>query len=127
MKIKDEALWQQQRAEFAADPNPLGKGFEKFVITWAELAEDILETRPGWNQPLEALRERLRDAEERAGHWTVGFLGQALITLMSHWAEITDPKDFAESMTPIEANVVADTMAAWKAEANRRAQGAGNE
>jgi len=108
----------------------MAKDFERFVVTWAELAEEWLKYSPQEKNPQEwtmvALRNTLRQAEQQAGYWTIGFLGQALLILMSHWGEITDLEAFAASLTPIESNVAMDTANAWRAKAQRQAQGQTN-
>lgn len=133
MKVRDEAMWQQQVAEFDRDPNPMAKDFQRFVETWAEMAEEgrkfenlgtLFQDRTP--TPIEALRQSLRTAEIRAGRWTIGFLGQALLLLASHWGEIEDIQRFYDSMTPIEQNIYNDVAAVWVNEKEKQAQESGN-
>lgn len=118
MKVKDEAQWQLQLAEFAADADPTSAVMKDFIVKWCELAEDQITN--GWmyrsgfdaelpaDSSIEALRKTLRTTEEAQGRIPVGFLGMALVVICGHWAPAGDPDQFFASLTQIEQNLFAD-------------------
>jgi hypothetical protein len=128
MKIRDLSEWQLQCAEFAADPDPISSRFLTFIQTWAAHAESMQdaweaeERGDGPLSPIEALRRTLHPAEERTEHWTIGFIGQALLLLCHHWAPITDGEEFVASMTSIEQNLFADAAMIWQIKQQMKAQ-----
>ncbi len=116
MKVRDEAEWQGQLAEFASDENPLAALFRDFVIAWADNAETAMERRvitaeyddrppPG---PVDALRSTLRATEDVHGHFEIGFVGMALLILCTHWEPAGDPDTFYEKLNSIEQNLFSD-------------------
>ena len=113
MKVHSQAEWHLQGAAFAADPSPLAPKFKKFIETWADQAEDHLARRKG-EIPIDGLRLSLASAEESAGPFSIGFIGQALLLLCTHWAAITDRDKFFDSMTPIEQHLFNDAVAVWQ-------------
>jgi hypothetical protein len=130
MKVHDQADWQLQGAAFAADPSPLAPKFKAFIETWAEAAERYLEDRrrlPSPERPIQALRATLKSAEDTAGPFSIGFIGQALLLLCTHWAEIKDRDEFFHSLTTIEQHLFNDAVAVWKIHRAMQAQEVGNE
>lgn len=132
MKVKDESIWQQQCADFAKDPAPSAAAFQKFLVAWAEAAEEYIETHTekGYGDfgdeyvnaptPAEALNKTLRHAESTTGgRWPVPHMGMALVILSTHWAPARDTQHFMDGMTSIEQNLLLDTLAAHKEEMER--------
>jgi hypothetical protein len=118
MKVRDESEWQGQCAQWAAYPDALK--FQKFVTTWAETAESLLdELLNSFDDtplltPIEALRRSLPLTEEKAGAWGASSIGQALLLLGSHWGVVDSPEAFVAGLNPIERNLYASTALAWK-------------
>lgn len=121
MKVKDQAQWQAQLAEFDQDPDPMAKTFATFVTTWAEAAEQELSW-PEHSHPLAALRATLRYTEEKAGRITAGHVGMALVVLGTHWELAGTPDEFFHRMTTIEQNLFADVAVAKLEKLNREAE-----
>jgi len=120
MKIRDEEKWAEQCQEWDNDYDPdnpdRSKRFKEFLVAWADLAEEWLDNRPArtlLRTPLDALRATLRQAEQDTSRHTIGFIGQALLVFTAHWSVIADEADFLTSMTPIEQNLLMDTIALW--------------
>lgn len=115
IKVKDEAEWQKQLADFAADDEAeLASLLRDFCIAWAERSETVMdlweqeESGDGPLQGIKALRWTLRSIEAEKGRFPVGFLGMALVLFTTHWEPAGDPKEFFESMTTIEQNLYLD-------------------
>lgn len=108
MKIRNEAEWQGQLAEFSEDENPLAGLFRDFVIAWADAAEALMDNYDFPLSPIKALRGSLRATEEKFGHFEIGFVGMALLLLCTHWESAGDPDAFYESLGPIEQNLFSD-------------------
>lgn len=120
MKVKDEAQWQQQCADFARDPSPSAEAFRKFLVYWAEAAE--LDFAATGFSPMQSLNSTLREAEgATGGRWTLNYIGMALVLLSTHWVPAQDAKHFMEGMTSVEQNLFIDTLAAYKDEMQRAA------
>lgn len=108
MKVHDESEYQQQCAEWAASPNSAALAFQAYLETWAGHAEKVEGV-----SAIEALRSTLRLAEKETERWSIGFVGQALLLLVTHWEPLGDRELFFDSMTPIEQNLLLDTAAQW--------------
>jgi hypothetical protein len=138
MKVHDQADWQLQCASFAADPSPLAPKFKAFIETWAENAEGLLAAirdHPEYiaaqqdenADAMEALRNTLTRTEEKAGPFSIGFIGQALLLLCTHWEPITDRDEFFGSLTAIEQHLFNDAVAVWQIHQALQAQEVGND
>lgn len=129
MRVHDQSLWQQQCAEWARDENPMAMSFGVFVRTWADMAEAHLSTFDSTDPPptpIEALRYLLDPAEAATERWSIGFIGQALLLLCTHWAVIEDRPAFLTSLNPIERHLFLDAKAVWELSQQLKAQEAGN-
>lgn len=124
MKVKDEAEWQLFCAEIANAPDAVAEPFRDFLVAWAEAAEDWMGRRGG--PGIVALRNSLRTVEAERGRWTVGFLGQMLVVLSTHWEPAGEPDLFFDHLTPIEQNLFAD-VAQLKMEELARAAEPGHD
>jgi hypothetical protein len=108
MRITDEAAWQAQLAEFAAQTNPNAGHLRNFVIAWAEAAEQLVDHD---TSPIEALRTTLRTIEKTYGRQTTLQLGTALMVLTTHWAPAAGDdrgESFYLALTSIEQNMYLD-------------------
>lgn len=115
MRVSDEAEWGAQLNALDADDDVRAGKFRDFVVFWAESAETLLDNTTC--SPIEALRSVLRFTESQIIRLPVGFLGQAMLILCSHWQPICEDRDgFFDSLTPIEQNIFVDVAAVWVAQ-----------
>jgi hypothetical protein len=107
MKIRDEADWQRQLADFANDPHPAATSLQNFLVTWANYAEGVLATvrLPEITSPMEALRQTLVTTEQHTGRTSIGFIGAALTLLSMHWGY---GETLYDDMNPIERHLIED-------------------
>lgn len=121
MKVINESNWQGRLAVMAADPDPLAQKMMKFLPTWAEAAEKLMDKTidvadhesgpPGTLLPIEALRRALPEAEVKAwgGDTPALILGQALIMLGNDWEPVAKDKEaYVDSLTTIETRMMID-------------------
>lgn len=132
MKVHDEAAWQRQLADFAADPDEFTPRFKGWIIDWCEAAEKWLESahnqgiHPDDITPIEALRATLRQVEKDHKHWPAVYLGAALLLICDHWEPAQPQDEFYGSMTVIEQNMFLDVAAEWVASHQQQAAQATN-
>jgi len=131
MKVRDQSDWQGQCALWnAPDAQEGAREFQRFVTTWAELAEELLELSER-DTHVAALRRVLRDAEakvvEQHDHIATPMIGQALLVLASHWGVVDSPDDFYNQLNPIEQNLYQDAALIWYLQQVRAAQKATQE
>jgi len=103
MKVRDEALWQEQCAELEADE--VGREFRMYLLTWIDEAESIVESGAG---PAEAVRRALARAEDDLGPVTTMMLGQMLGVAVIHWVH---GEAMYQQLSPIEQRLVQDCLA----------------
>ena len=120
MKVRDEALWQQQRAELQEDQ--IGKDFLSFIETWVELADTLIKENTSI-APISALRTTLCDADKEHGRVTSMFLGQMLVVIATHWEH---GERAIEELTSIELRLVQDMLALKFSELEKQAEEMGN-
>ena len=121
MRVRDEAVWQQQCAELEADE--IGRDFRRFVEVWVEEAERYYDDQGGFwdatiSDPAYALREALAVADEKMGRVSVHFLGQMLVVVATHWIH---GDEMMANLTPIEMRLVQDMLALKVAELKQEA------
>lgn len=116
MKVRDESLWAQQKAELQADRT--GQDFLDFIETWVEQAESL--HAEGIGDWATALRYALPYADQEHGRVSVHFAGQMMVVIGTHWEH---GEQMIESLTPIELRLVQDMLALKCAELEVQAGG----
>lgn len=113
MRIRDQALWQGQRAE--AD-DEYGEGFLDFVESWCGRAEVLMrdEAIPGAlggfaGEPLGALQRTLNPTEAERGVLPPGWTAQMLLVIAACWYH--GGPQLLEQMTTFEKKMCADMAA----------------
>ena len=96
MKVKDEAEWQLFYAEIAAVRRRRRRAVPRLPGGLGREGRGLDGCRRGHGDLLQsgALRNTLRTTETELGRWTVGFLGQMLVVLSTHWEPAGEPDDF---------------------------------
>lgn len=122
MKINDSDLWVAQQAEIASRPDAeTGKVFLDFLQAWCDRAEAAMQNNLRCcNDPVEALRVTLEPTQEALGALPVGWVGQLLLAICTHWSYGGDT--LFESMNPLEQRFTADAMALIQDEMGLAAQ-----
>jgi hypothetical protein len=124
MRIRDTAIWQQQKAEIAqGDDSQIGEAFMRFVESWCDRAEKVMaethdeyfegDPRDGTERfvtegdsPLESLRETLQPTEAEFGALPAQWTAQMLLVIAACWGHGGD--ELFEEMTVFEKKMVAD-------------------
>lgn len=119
MKVRDEDLWEQQRAELREDE--VGKDFLTFVESWVDRAEVLMGEDSV--SAAKALRASLLDTDTECGRVSVHFLGQMLVVIATHW---NHGEDVIRSLTSIELRLVQDMLALKFSELEKQAEDMGN-
>jgi len=102
MKVRDNDLWQQQRAEL--DVDDLSRHFLEFMERWAEYAEEY----PGAEYlPAEGFNNTLEAVEKEFGRVGAHFMGQMLVVLVTHWIY---GEELMETLSPMERRLVKDML-----------------
>lgn len=115
MRVRDEALWQQQRAELQSDE--VGQAFLGFIEDWVTTAEDAVRLNPALS-PATAIRAALDPVEQRQGRIAASYVGQMLIVIITHW---TSGESVAEELTVVEQRLMEDMLVLKLAELERAA------
>lgn len=115
MKVHDEALWAQQKAELQADAT--GRDFLKFIETWTARAEEL--HGEGIGSWITALRHGLDRADQVHGRVSAHFLGQMLVVIATHWEH---GEEAAADFSSIELRLVQDMLALKFAELQETAE-----
>jgi hypothetical protein len=124
MKVRDNEVWQQQRADLltpsAQDPEcKIGKLYLEFLEMWAEKAEFCLAEENFEANPSQAVRLGLILTENHFGRQTIGTIGQMLCLLLMHWEH---SKELDLGLTEIEKRLVQDITAIKIATMQQQAQ-----
>jgi hypothetical protein len=104
MRVTDEELWLQQKAELSADDT--GKAFLQFLEDWVGTADRALDLQPDL-PPADAFRESLTLVEGRQGRIACAFVGQMVVVAVSHWVH---GEVLAQNLTAIERRLMEDTV-----------------
>lgn len=104
MKVLDETLWQEQCAELEAD-GKIGQEFRCYLERWVDQAEELVEAGLS---PVEAVRLGMTRTETELGFAGLGFLGQMLVLMLTHWVHA---EQLAAQLSPIELRLAQDTLA----------------
>lgn len=112
MRIKDQNLWQAQKAEIAqSETKEIGELFLMFVEVWCDRAQVLLDDEPhlGHNlRPIDGLRRTLSAVESDLGMLPPGWVSQMLLVIAANWDCNQSEDDFFGSLTPIERHAVGD-------------------
>jgi len=115
MRVADEELWLQQKAELTADDT--GKAFLTFLEDWLGTADRALDLQPDL-PPADAFRESLALVEGRQGRIACAFVGQMMVVAISHWVH---GEVLAQNLTAVERRLMEDTVLLKLAELENQA------